>query len=114
MNVDFPAPFGPATSTRTGARSAAAARSDANRARGTVANEPAALEAAARAPAVRRDLDDDVRIVRIARIDRPAGGADPRLHDVAIGILGHSRERVVDVLGTYIRRQRQSLPGALE
>src|SRR6267143_2866180 len=98
MNVDLPAPFGPATTTRPGAPSAAAARSDANGRTLTFTSsrdEGPALEAAARAAAIRRDLDHAVGIIWISRIDRPAAGTNPGLDRFAVGIVRDPCQDVV-------------------
>src|SRR6266403_4847408 len=75
MNVDLPAPFGPATTTRAGP-SAAAARSDANGGTLTTWNEPAPVEPPARPAAVRRHLDHALGILGVGAIDRRSRRAD--------------------------------------
>src|ERR1700704_1100278 len=115
MNVDLPAPFGPATTTRPGAPSAAAARSDANgRTLTTSRDEGAALEAAARAAAVRGNLDHAVGIVWVSRIDRPAARAKRGLDRFAIGIARDPCEYVVNLLRADVSWHRETLAGALE
>src|SRR6266850_5087112 len=115
MNVDLPAPFGPATTTRPGAPSAAAARSDANgRTLTTSRDKGTALEAAARAAAVRGNLDHAVGIVWVSRIDRPAARANPGLDRFAIGIAHDPCEHVVNLLRADVSWHRETLPGTLE
>src|SRR2546426_10112691 len=126
MNVDLPAPFGPATTTRPGAPSAAAARSDANGRTLTLASrwswgdrtagrdEGPALEAASRATAVRCDLDHAVGIVRVSRIERPAASANPGLDRFAVGIVRDPCEHVVNLSRVDVSWHREMLPGTLE
>src|SRR5204862_5339056 len=115
MNRYSPAPFGPATTTRPGAPSAAAARSDANgRTLTTSRDEGPALEAAARAAAVRGDLNHTVGIVWVSRIDRPAARANPRLDRFAIGIARDPCEHVVNLLRADVSWHREMLSGTLE
>src|SRR5712664_950928 len=110
MKVDLPAPFGPATTTRAGAPSATAARSDPNggtltlTARGFPSdpgvdrNERPTLEAPARPATVRRDLNHAVGVVRIAAVDRRPSGADFGLDGLAIGVLDEPHQYVVNLL----------------
>src|SRR5437764_1066755 len=110
MNVDLPAPFGPATTTRPGAPAAAAARSDASgRTLTTSRDEGPALEAAARAAAVRGDLNHAVGIVWVSRIDRPAAGANPGLDRFALGIARDPCEHVVNLLRADVSWERAKL-----
>src|SRR5215470_3552352 len=110
-NVDLPAPLGPASTTRTGRSSAAAARSDAN---GGTLNERPSLEVAERPAAIRRDLDHDVGILGVRFVERRASGADPGLDGLTVGLVHELREHGFHVVASYPSRHREPLAGALE
>jgi len=91
----LPAPFGPASTIRTGRSSAAAMRSDAD---GGTLNERPSLEAAERPAAIRRDLDHAVGILGVRFVERPASGADPGLDGFTVGLVDELREHGFDVI----------------
>src|SRR6267378_4536996 len=113
MNVDLPAPFGPATTTRAGP-SAAAARSDANGGTLTTWNERAPFEPPARPAAVRRDLDHALGILGVGAIDRRSRRADVRLDGLAVRIVHDPCQHILDLLGGDVWGNREAFAGALE